>query len=221
MGKMIDLTGLRFGRLTATKPDGRSNDGKVIWLCRCDCGTYTKVKSTLLRSGHTRSCGCFQKEKVAEFNIMTKTTHHAKNTRLYGEWRGMKCRCAATSGEKFKYYGERGITVCDEWAESFEAFRDWALANGYRDDLTLDRIDNDGPYSPENCHWVTMKEQNNNRRINRYVTYNGETHTLAQWAELTGISASTIGKRLNNGWSVERSLTTESRRRKRHERNSE
>ncbi|MBO5863518.1 MAG: hypothetical protein J6Q59_04535 [Paludibacteraceae bacterium] len=97
--------------------------------------------------------------------------------------------------------------MCDEWLHSFEAFRDWALANGYRDDLTIDRIDNDGPYCPENCHWATMKQQNNNQSRNRVITHNGESRTLAQWAELTGINPETLRNRLNKGWSTDRALT--------------
>ena len=216
MGKLIDLTGQRFGRLTAKSPEGRSSDGKILWACVCECGATATVRSSLLRSGHTKSCGCMQKEKAAEFNRATKTTHHAKNTRLYGEWRGMRRRCSASTGEKYENYGKRGITVCAEWANSFEAFRDWALANGYRDDLTLDREDNDGPYCPENCRWVTMEVQNNNRRINHFITYQNQTRTLAQWAKLAGLHPDTLRGRLERGWDTERALTTKARRIKCH-----
>lgn len=212
MGRFIDLTGQRFGHLVAIRPEGRSDDGKVLWICRCDCGNTATVRSSLLNSGHTKSCGCMKSEKLGEFNRETKTTHHETKTRLYREWRGMRRRCSAASGEKHENYVKRGIAVCTEWTNSFEAFRDWALANGYRDDLTLDRIDNDGNYCPQNCRWVTMEVQNNNRRINRYIKHNNETRTIAQWAKLAGLHVDTLRDRLERGWNFERAITTETRK---------
>ena len=208
MGKMMDLTGRKFGRLTAIRREGTSKDGKALWMCRCECGSITIVKSSLLTSGHTRSCGCLQRETACAINKSFKTTHHSTKTRLYGKWRGMKHRCSETNTEKRKYYADRGITVCDEWRDSFEAFRDWALANGYRDDLTIDRIDNDGNYCPENCRWVTTAEQNMNRSCTRIITHNAQTHTLGEWSKITGIAYDKLRKRISYGWSVERALTT-------------
>lgn len=210
--RAIDLTGRRFGRLTAIKPEGISADGKILWACVCECGAIVKVRASLLWSGHTKSCGCLQREKRAELNRATKTTHHATHTRLYGVWRGMRRRCSAKTGEKYENYAKRGIAVCAEWENSFEAFQEWALANGYRDDLTLDRKDNNGPYCPENCRWVTMEVQNNNRRINRFINHRNETRTLSQWAKYAGIHPSTLRRRLDRGWDIERALTTKARR---------
>ena len=148
------------------------------------------------------------------------TTHGGSGTRLNKIYRAIKQRCNNPQNPAYENYGGRGITVCAEWLNSFEAFRDWALANGYRDDLTIDRIDNDGPYCPENCRWVTMKQQGNNRRSNRVLTYNGENHTITEWAELTGINLHTLMGRLYvRGWNVEKALTTKVRR-KNNARNS-
>lgn len=203
MSKYQDLIGQRYGRLLVTEFAGRSNSGKVMWKCKCDCGNTTIVRACCLKSGNSTSCGCLQKERIRS----ASTTHGGYGSRLHKIWEGIKSRCGCSSDHSYKRYGGRGITVCDEWLHSFEAFRDWALANGYRDDLTIDRIDNDGPYCPENCHWATMKQQNNNQSRNRVITHNGESRTLAQWAELTGINPETLRNRLNKGWSTDRALT--------------
>lgn len=119
----------------------------------------------------------------------------------------MKDRCLNKKGRNYDGYGSRGITICPEWSESFEAFQDWALANGYRDDLTIDRKDNDGPYSPDNCRWATGKEQANNRRSSRIIEHEGETHTLKEWAEIAGMSLEALKYRIDSGWSIEDALT--------------
>ena len=206
MSKRENLTGQHFGRLTAIEYAGTNKRGKTTWKCVCDCGEIITVRADGLKSGHSSSCGCWQRENSSKIARAVHTTHGGRRTRLYKIWAKMKERCSNQSAVNFKDYGGRGITVCEEWAQSFAAFRDWALANGYRDDLTIDRIDNDGPYCPENCRWATRKEQNNNRRNIIMLSYNGETHTLAQWAEITGIKRKTLWERLHNGWSVERAL---------------
>ena len=213
MNKRIDLTDQHFGRLTAQEPAGHDKDGSVMWLCLCECGATVRVRARSLWSGNTRSCGCLQKEKARQTLRAAITTHGGCGTRLHGIYRNMKQRCDNAANPAYESYGGRGITVCEEWAQSFEKFRDWALANGYRDDLTLDRKENDGPYSPDNCRWATMKQQANNRRSNRVFSYNGESHDLAEWAKLTGIKYNTLrGRLLTYGWSVERALTTKPRR---------
>lgn len=198
----LDLTGQKFGLLIVIEQAGKDEWGKITWRCRCQCGNERIAPGNALKRGRVRSCGC------------KRELHGMTGSRLYDEWRDMKSRCANPRDKRFKDYGGRGITVCAEWANSFEAFRDWALANGYRDDLTLDREDNDGNYCPENCRWATKKEQQNNRRCNHMLTYRGKTQTMAQWADETGISYRALQKRLKYGWSTERALTTPTRKRR-------
>lgn len=142
------------------------------------------------------------------------TTHGGSGTRLYRIWQYMRKRCTNQNAINYERYGGRGITVCPEWQEDFAAFRDWAVANGYRDNLSIDRKDNNGPYSPENCRWATAHEQGNNRRSTHLITYNGETHSIKQWSEITGIAESTIWNRLKAGATPEDALTRPVRRRK-------
>ena len=198
-----DLTGKRYGRLVVESRNGSTRRGQSIWTCLCDCGRFVDVRVDHLTSGATTSCGCYMREKAK--NVVT--THGLTQSRLYGIWRNMKTRCENENNKNHSHYGGRGITVCEEWRESFEAFRDWARANGYRDDLTIDREDTNGPYSPDNCRWATMVEQQNNRRNNRCLEYNGESKTIAQWARDTGIRENTIRSRLKYGWSIQRTLT--------------
>ena len=177
----IDLTGKRFGRLVVVERVG-SVRGKMFWKCKCDCGGVSVVSTTHLKSGNTKSCGCLRKDS----NISKDTTHGMRNTRIYYVWCALKKRCNNKNDKQFENYGGRGIKVCDDWL-SFEGFYSWAVSSGYRPGLTIDRIDNDGNYCPENCRWATMEEQNNNKRNSIYVTYNGETHTIGQWSKITGI----------------------------------
>lgn len=158
MTKKLDLVGLRFGRLVVLEEAGRTKGGNVCWLCRCDCGTEVIVRSGNLRYGSTVSCGCYHRE--------CQTKHGMHGTRLYHVWAGMLKRTGIYKGaseQERRVYIDRGITVCEEWLV-FENFCKWALGNGYRDGLEIDRIDNDKGYYPENCRWVTLKENCNNRR---------------------------------------------------------
>ncbi len=205
MGK--DLTNQRFGRLTAIKTRGKTTYGQTQWECKCDCGNTVLVGIGNLRSGHTKSCGCLSKEKSSE--VGKRNTKHGESFgRIYGIYRNILNRCLVTTSKDYPKYGGRGITVCEEWKNSYEAFRDWSLANGYRDNLSIDRIDNDGPYAPWNCRWTTAKVQQNNTRLNRVIEHDGKTLTLSQWSETTGINYFTLWSRLDNGWSVEEALTT-------------
>ena len=186
MSKFIDLTGQRFGMYLVVSRAGNIGS-QTAWNCLCDCGNTRIVQGNNLKSGTSSSCGC------------RKIKHGQKGTRLYDIWRGMKGRCYKPNHKYYARYGGRGITVCEEWKNSSKAFFEWAMANGYEEHLTLDRIDNDKGYYPDNCQWSTKTEQNNNRCSNTIIEINGKTQTLAQWATETGISYQTIYKRYQRG----------------------
>lgn len=202
-----DLTGRKFGRLTVLERT-ENKGGQTMWLCECECGTQKIVRASHLKTGAIQSCGCLMREMLCKRN----TTHGGRKTRLYGIWHGMKDRCYDPSHNRYEHYGLRGIVVCDEWLHSFEAFRDWAIANGYdeaapRGTQTIERINLDGNYCPDNCRWATAEEQANNKSNNHFLTYNGRTQTTAQWAKEVGLKRTTLEYRVKHGWSVERALT--------------
>lgn len=205
MGRFIDLTGQRFGKLVVV--ERVENIGRqTAWLCKCDCGSEKVVMAWNLKTRNTSSCGCLWQEVVPEHNKELNTRHGESHTKLHKVWRNMRYRCFNPNSKSYEDYGGRGITICEEW-NVFEKFRDWALKNGYEETLTIDRIDVDGNYCPENCRWVSEKKQQNNKRNNNYITFNGNTHTIKEWSEITGIGWSTIKGRLKAGWPVEKTLT--------------
>ncbi len=194
---IVDLTGQRFGRLVVLEQAEQKRYGETFWLCQCDCGNQTITTSGALRSGNCRSCGCLHREAAREQGLKG-TTHGLTGTRLYRVWTNMKTRCYNKRNHNYTRWGARGITVCDEWRDNFQAFYDWAMANGYDDDLTIDRIDNDKGYYPENCRWATYEEQANNTRHNTHITFRGETHTLEYWSRYFGIDKTTLHYRLKH-----------------------
>lgn len=191
MGKAVDRTGVRYGRLVVIhKVDRRASGGKSVWLCKCDCGNYKEVCGSALQKGHTRSCGC----------LMGK--HRMCQSPEWNIWCGMKKRCHNQNASNFDLYGARGIEVAPEW-QSFERFY---ADMGARpsDNHSLERIDNDGPYAPWNCRWATVKEQANNRRSNHWLNVFGETRTLAEavskWAQPLGLSYWVVKARIYRGY---------------------
>ena len=214
--KHIDLSGKRFHRLIVLREDGRIY-GRPAFVCRCDYGNVVRANASELNASRVQSCGCLQREKSSQVLTALKTTHGESSSRLYAVWMAMKNRCRNKRCKEYSLYGGRGINVCSEWAEDYEAFRDWALANGYdesapRGQCTIDRIDVNGNYCPENCRWSTQSEQCNNRQKNRYVEIDGQRKTIAEWAKVSGLSYSTILDRLNNGWSPSRAISQPPRR---------
>lgn len=194
-----DLTGKKIGRLTVICRDYSSEHG-VFWKCICECGNYKSLPSNLLneKSG-SKSCGCLRKEFLE--------THGLSKTKLYKVWDTFNQRCYNPNDRNYKNYGARGINVCDEWRNNFKAFYDWSYTNGYKEEKlesgrnkwTIDRIDVNGDYSPENCRWVTMKEQCNNRRSNNFITIDGQTKTLANWGDKYNLKIGTIWSRIKRG----------------------
>lgn len=164
MGKFIDLSGQRFGSLEVICRSGYDNHGNVRWYCLCDCGGFKKPITAALKSGRSTSCGCYQKARVSL--LRNTLTHGDAGSRLYGAWSNARERCKNQNYKHFHRYGGRGITFTEEWND-YQIFMEWALANGYHDDLTLDRRDNDKGYSPENCRWITQREQNRNKGNNK------------------------------------------------------
>jgi hypothetical protein len=215
MTKCAELTGQRFGRLVVISrhfPNNREHNTQ--WLCKCDCGNMIVVSEAALTSKHTQSCGCLQRERAGETHTKHALYYNANGnkSRLYAIWQSMKRRCYNSHDGNYKNYGARGIKVCDEWLNNFKAFHDWAMANGYKDNLTIDRINNDGNYEPSNCRWADKKLQGRNKRNNIILTFDGKTMTLPEWADYLGIKLKVLENRIRRGWSIKRTLTQPVRR---------
>lgn len=199
---LIEMEGKRFGRLTVLCRAENSKQGQAQWMCRCDCGTETIVRGVQLRNGKTSSCGCLRRERL----IASHTKHGMKHTTIYHRWLDMKQRCYNPKNKRYGCYGGRGIKVCDDWLNDFQAFYDWAMANGYKDDLSIDRINVNGNYEPANCRWVTDDVQISNKVNTIRVTLNGVTKTLPEWEKETGIKQGTLLWRYHKGYPPEKIL---------------
>ena len=197
-----------FGRLEVLESVGRSKHGKVLWRCACSCGGEAVSTSGDLKSGNTKSCGCLQREKAASFN----KRHGMSRTPMYERWCNIKRRVYDEKCPSYKDYGGRGIKVCDRWLESFENFYE-DMGDPPSEKYSIDRIDNDGDYCPENCRWATDREQSCNTSRNRILTHRGASKTMTEWCEIYSIRYSTVYDRITRyGWSVEDALTKPARR---------
>ena len=207
----LNLVGQKINRLTVVRRIENPKDKQTMFECLCDCGNTVAVRGNALATGHTKSCGCLRTEQMIKHNHK----HGGYYTRMYTIWGNMKSRCNNPRAVNYAAYGGRGVRVCEEWKNSFENFQIWALSSGYEETLTLDRIDVNGDYCPENCRWITHKEQQSNKRNNRMLTYNGETHTAAEWARKLNMDYLLLHNRITRlGWSAEKALTTPARRKK-------
>ena len=201
MQKLIDLTGKKFGRLVVIEGiEKRSKNGRVLWKCLCDCGNYSTVCSSDLKSGNTKSCGCGE--------IENRITHGMSKHKCFKTWDGMMRRCYSEKHMAYHNYGGRGISVVKQWRESPKVFIEWMVANGWEKGLEIDRIDNDGDYMPENCRIVTTMENHNNTRYNRRFIAYGENLTVGEASRKYKIRYSTIMERLKRGWTGNRAVSS-------------
>ena len=206
MSAVASLKGKAFGTLTVIERVENNMHKKAQWLCRCRCGGTTIVPTGALRSGNTSSCGCLRLIRLAESNREKKSVHGLYGTPLYVVWQGMKKRCNNETNKSYRWYGNRGISVCEEWVE-FLPFYNWAIENGYAKGLHLDRIDSDGDYEPSNCRFVTCKENQRNKRNN--VKYRGVA--ISKYCEEHGLEKMLVYSRLRAGWDLERAINTPKR----------
>lgn len=207
MGKKIDVVpGEKFGDLTIIHEIERYKK-KRYFLCRCSCGEIRKVRFIALRAGEVKSCGCKRDERNRTANLLHGQCRSKGHSPLYSSWHDMKQRCTNPNSKAFPYYGGRGITVFHEWMQ-FTAFETWALKNGYKDGLTIERKDVNGNYCPENCEWIPQSLQCLNTRRNLRITYKGNTQILKQWAEELNIPYKLLQRRIKRGWGVEKAFET-------------
>lgn len=207
--RRLDISGQRFGKLVAIeRSERKTTKGQYYWICKCDCGNYTEAVPSNLKHGHVTSCGCVSRQSHSDVmkrwhdeHPENRQTHGLSSTRLFVVWADMRARCGNENSTNYRNYGGRGIKVCDEWADDFAAFYEWACKNGYdetapRGVCTLDRINTNGNYEPSNCRFVDAKQQANNRRENRYLEIGGEKKTVSEWAERCDMPYATLYHRV-------------------------
>ena len=197
----IDLTGQRFGRLTVNKRAPKKyNSKQAFWECTCDCGKIVIVPGGELRSGHTKSCGCYKTDLI----VQQGTSHGLSHSRIYSIWSDMKRRIFNSNHQYYRLYGGKGLSMDEKWVNDFQEFYNWSMDNGYSDDLTIDRIDNNKGYYPYNCRWTTTVVQANNTSRNHYIEINGETRTLAEWCKFYNRNYDMVRNRISLGWDKDR-----------------
>ncbi len=206
MSKPIDLTGQKFGRLTIIRRINDDKRGQSYWLCKCNCGEEKVIHGSSLKNGGTKSCGCLRKEQLVERSIKHGHSKRENKSRTYRSWQHMKERCININCKDYKYYGDRGITVCERWMEFTNFLEDMGEAPA---GLQLERGNNDLGYYKENCLWTTSRNQACNRRNNHLITFDDKTQTMIEWSEETHIPYDVLKLRINRyGWSIEMALTT-------------
>ena len=198
-----DITGQRFGRLVALNFSHKDKNRKTYWDFQCDCGNIKTLRTDQVKNGNIKSCGCLKKEQD-NINLNRKGSEPWKYDSqglsqhpLYYKWKGMKERCYDVHSNSYKRYGGRGIEICEEWLCSFKAFYDWSINNGWEEGLQIDRIDNNGNYEPNNCRYVTAKENCNNRSTTRKIEINGITHSITEWCEIFNIEPHSLYEKSN------------------------
>lgn len=215
---MEDLRNFKFGRLTVLG-NPKTKNKKTYWLCECECGTKKFIRADSLKGGSIQSCGCLHKEiskkqgrelyeKFLKYADKHSIKHGLSQHRLYNIWENIKTRCYNSKSSFYCYYGARGIIMCDEWLNDFENFYKWSISNGYKNNLSIDRINNNGNYEPLNCRWVDKYIQANNKRNNRYYKIENQVKTLKQWAEFYKIDYKTVHARIKRNWDIVKALTT-------------
>lgn len=214
MPKFVDLTGQKFGRWTVVeRGESRVCAGKkqTTWICLCECGNIKSVIGSSLKRGKSISCGCYrseyQRDRMSEMHKKNQPEFVRHKEPLYSVWSDIKYRCYNRNCSGYPYYGGRGIKMCHEWKEDYATFRAWAISTGYRDGLSIDRIDVNGNYEPSNCRWATAKQQANNRRNNKIIEIRGESRTIAEWADMLNVTHSRIWHNINKGVTGEELLS--------------
>jgi hypothetical protein len=200
MSKKLDIIGKKYGKMTVLSEGGRTNFGKVKFICKCDCGNTKEVIGSGLLRGTTTSCGCVHRAMISALG--KSCGDGMPMCRLKKIFKAMNTRCYNKNSTGYKYWGGKGVTICDEWKDNYKAFHDWAIVNGYRDDLSIDRIDHEMGYIPSNCRWATDKEQANNMSSNHVVYFNFEQYTMTQFAELIGTKRDAIKHLFDKGMSA-------------------